>query len=158
MSRILIADGSDIVRKMLKLLLESHAGWTVCGEAVDGNEALVQARELKPDVVILDLAMSGMNGLFVSREILKTMPTVAILLHTVNNIPAVVAEAKKYGIRRVIGKGEDGDRLLNAIQEELDARPKGLAALLEETTHQSANGEQTEGAGEGNGGPSRKVN
>jgi DNA-binding NarL/FixJ family response regulator len=102
--------------------------------------------------------MSGMNGLFVSREILKTMPTVAILLHTVNNIPAVVAEAKKYGIRRVIGKGEDGDRLLNAIQEELDARPKGLAALLEETAHQSANGEQAEGAGEGNGGPSRKVN
>jgi DNA-binding NarL/FixJ family response regulator len=158
MSRILIADGSDIVRKMLKLLLESHAGWTVCGEAIDGNEALVQARELKPDVVILDLAMSGMNGLFVSREILKTMPTVAILLHTVNNIPAVVAEAKKYGIRRVIGKGEDGDRLLKAIQEELDARPKGLAALLEETAHQGANGEQAEAAGEGNGGPSRKVN
>jgi DNA-binding NarL/FixJ family response regulator len=158
MSRILIADGSDIVRKMLRLLLESHAGWTVCGEAIDGNEALVQARELKPDVVILDLAMSGMNGLFVSREILKTMPTVAILLHTVNNIPAVVAEAKKYGIRRVIGKGEDGDRLLKAIQEELDARPRGLAALLEETAHQGANGEQAEGASEGNGGPSRKVN
>jgi len=157
MSRILIADGSDIVRKMLRLLLESHAGWTVCGEAIDGNEALVQARELKPDVVILDLAMSGMNGLFVSREILKIMPTVAILLHTVNNIPAVVAEAKKYGIRRVIGKGEDGDRLLNAIQEELDARPRGLAALLEETAHQGANGEQYEGAGE-NDDASRKVN
>jgi DNA-binding NarL/FixJ family response regulator len=157
MSRILIADGSDIVRKMLKLLLESHPGWTVCGEAIDGNEALVQARELKPDVVILDLAMSGMNGLFVSREILKTMPTVAILLHTVNNIPAVVAEAKKYGIRRVIGKGEDGDRLLKAIQEELDARPKGLAALLEETAHQGANGEQSEGASE-NDDASRKVN
>ena len=157
MSRILIADGSEIVRKMLRLLLESHAGWTVCGEAIDGNEALVQARELKPDVVILDLAMSGMNGLFVSREILKIMPTVAILLHTVNNIPAVVAEAKKYGIRRVIGKGEDGDRLLKAIQEELDARPKGLAALLEETAHQGANGEQYEGAGE-NDDASRKVN
>jgi DNA-binding NarL/FixJ family response regulator len=143
MSRILIADGSDIVRKMLKLLIESRPGWTVCGEAVDGNEALVTARELKPDVVILDLAMSGMNGLFASREILKAMPTVAILLHTVNNIPAVVAEAKKYGIRRVIGKGEDGERLLNAIQEELDAKPKGLAALLEETTHQGATGEES---------------
>jgi DNA-binding NarL/FixJ family response regulator len=143
MSRFLIADGSDIVRKMLKLLIESHDGWTVCGEAVDGNEALLRTRELKPDVVILDLAMSGMNGLFVSREILKTMPTIAILLHTVNNIPAVVAEAKKYGIRRVIGKGEDGERLLNAIQEELDARPTGWAALLEETTHHRANGEQS---------------
>lgn len=158
MSGILIADGSDIVRKMLRLLIESHAGWTVCGEAVDGNEAVVKVRELKPDIVILDLGMSGMNGLFVSREILKTMPTVAILLHTVNNIPAVVAEAKKYGIRRVIGKGEDGDRLLNAIQEELDARPKGLAGLLEETAHQGANGQQSERAGEGNGEASRKAN
>jgi DNA-binding NarL/FixJ family response regulator len=148
MSRILIADGSDIVRKMLKLLIESRAEWTVCGEAADGNEAVLKARVLKPDVVILDLAMSGMNGLFVSREILKTTPTTTILLHTVNNIPAVVAEAKKYGIRRVIGKGEDGDRLLNAIQEELEARPKGFAALLEETAHQSANGEQSEVAAE----------
>jgi DNA-binding NarL/FixJ family response regulator len=48
MSRILIADGSDIVRKMLKLLLESGTGWTVCGEAIDGNEAVLKARELNP--------------------------------------------------------------------------------------------------------------
>jgi DNA-binding NarL/FixJ family response regulator len=157
MTRILIADGSGIVRKMLKLLIESRAGWIVCGEAVDGNEALLKARELKPDVVILDLAMSGINGLFVSREILKTMPTVVMLLHTVNNIPAVVAEAKKYGIRRVIGKGEDGDRLLNAIQEELDATAKGLAALLQETAHQVANGEQSEAAGEGSDHAAAKV-
>ena len=158
MSRILIADGSDIVRKMLKLLIESQAGWTVCGEATDGIEAVQKARELKPDVVILDLAMTGMNGLFVSREILKTMPTTAILLHTVNNIPAVVAEAKKYGIRRVIGKGEDGDRLLSAIQEELDARPTGLAALLEETARPGANGEHAEGASEGGNDASGKIN
>jgi DNA-binding NarL/FixJ family response regulator len=158
MSRILIADGSDIVRKMLKLLIESREGWTVCGEAVDGREALAKARELKPDVVILDLAMSGMNGLFVSREILRTMPNVAILLHTVNNIPAVVAEAKKYGIRRVIGKGEDGDRLLNAIQDELDARPTGLAALLQETAHQPETAEHGEGVGERNNDAPAKVN
>lgn len=157
MTRILIADGSGIVRKMLKLLIESRAGWIVCGEAVDGNEALLKARELQPDVVILDLAMSGINGLFVSREILKTMPTVVMLLHTVNNIPAVVAESKKYGIRRVIGKCEDGDRFLNAIQEELDARPKGLAVLLQETAHQSANGEQSEAAGQESGHAAAKV-
>ena len=149
MSRILIADGSDIVRKMLKLVLESGTGWTVCGEAIDGNEAVLHARELKPDVVILDLAMSGMNGLFVSREILKSVPTATILLHTVNNIPAVIEEAKKYGIRRVIGKGEDGERLLSAIREELEAKPKGIAALLEETANHSANADQAEAPGEG---------
>jgi hypothetical protein len=64
---------------------------------------------------------------------LKILPNAPILLHTVNNIPAVVAEAKKFGIRRVMGKGLDGDLLLNAIQEELDAKPQGVAALLEDT-------------------------
>jgi DNA-binding NarL/FixJ family response regulator len=134
MTRILIADGSDVVRKLLKLLIESRAGWTVCGEAIDGEEALRKSRELEPDVIILDLAMSGLNGLFAAREISKILPSVPILLHTVNNIPAVIAEAKKFGIRRVIGKGGDGDVLLNAIAEELAAKPQGMAALLEETT------------------------
>jgi DNA-binding NarL/FixJ family response regulator len=134
MTRILIADGSDVVRKLLKLLIESRAGWTVCGEAIDGEEALRKSRDLKPDVIVLDLAMAGLNGLLAAREISKVLPSVPILLHTVNNIPAVVTEAKKFGIRRVIGKGGDGDVLLNAIEEELAAKPQGIAALLEETT------------------------
>ena len=146
MTRILIADGSDVVRKLLKLLIESRAGWTVCGEAIDGEEALRKSRELKPDLIILDLAMSGLNGLLAAREISKVLPSVPILLHTVNNIPAVIAEAKKFGIRRVIGKGGDGDALLNAIQEELAAKPQGIAALLEETATLGRNEEGTEAA------------
>jgi len=146
MTRILIADGSDVVRKLLKLLIESRAGWTVCGEAIDGEEALRKSRELKPDLIILDLAMSGLNGLLAAREISKALPSVPILLHTVNNIPAVIAEAKKFAIRRVIGKGGDGDALLNAIQEELAAKPQGIAALLEETATLGRNEEGTEAA------------
>jgi len=146
MTRILIADGSDVVRKLLKLLIESRAGWTVCGEAIDGEEALRKSRELKPDLIILDLAMSLLNGLLAAREISKVLPSVPILLHTVNNIPAVIAEAKKFGIRRVIGKGGDGDALLNAIQEELAAKPQGIAALLEETATLGRNEEGTEAA------------
>jgi DNA-binding NarL/FixJ family response regulator len=146
MTRILIADGNDVVRKLLKLLVESRAGWTVCGEATDGEDAQRKARELRPDLIILDLAMSGLNGLLAAREISKILPSVPILLHTVNNIPAVVAEAKKFGIRRVIGKGGDGEVLLNAIQEELAAKPQGIAALLEETTTLSLNGQGTEAA------------
>jgi DNA-binding NarL/FixJ family response regulator len=139
MVRILIADGSEIVRKLLRLLIETRAGWSVCGEAVDGQEAVRKARELKPDAVILDLAMAELNGLLAAREICKVLPTVPVLLHTVNNIPAVVAEAKKYGVRRVIGKGEEGNRLLQAIQEELEAKPQGVAALLDEITARSKN-------------------
>jgi DNA-binding NarL/FixJ family response regulator len=134
MRRILIADGNDVVRKLLKLLIESREGWVICGEAIDGKDALRKSRELRPDLVILDLAMPGLNGLLAAREISRILPTVPILLHTVNNIPAVVVEAKKFGIRRVVGKGQDGDALLNAIEEELATKPQGITALLEETT------------------------
>src|SRR6266403_1394246 len=75
-----------------------------------------------------------MAGRFAEREISKALPSVPILLHTVNNIPTVIAEAKKFGIRRVVGKGGDGDVLLNAIQEELATKPQGIAVFLGETT------------------------
>ncbi len=157
MTRILIADGSDVVRRLLKLLIESRAGWLVCGEATNGQEAVRKSNELKPDAIILDLAMEGLNGLLAAREISKSLPSVPILLHTVSNIPAVVAEAKKFGIRRVLGKGVDGDLLLNAIQEELDARPRGVAALLEETAPQVNDAGDSEAADGGDNAPP-KVN
>ena len=131
-ARILIADGSDVIRKLLKALIESHPDWLVCGEAVGGHDAVAKTRELKPDLVILDLAMADLNGLFAAREILKSFPSMPILLHTVHNIPAVVEEAKRYGIRQVIGKGEGGEQLLTAIQEHLESKPHGLAALIDE--------------------------
>jgi DNA-binding NarL/FixJ family response regulator len=157
MTRILIADGSDVVRRLLKLLIESRAGWLVCGEATNGQDAVRKSNELKPDAIVLDLAMDGLNGLLAAREISNGLPNVPILLHTVNNIPAVMAEAKKFGIRRVLGKGVDGDRLLNAIQEELDTRPRGVAALLEETTRQISDAGESEAADTGEDAPP-KVN
>lgn len=157
MSRILIADGSDVVRRLLKLLIESREGWVVCGEVADGLQAVRKSAELKPDVIVMDLAMEGLNGLLAAREILKILPNASIFLHTVNNIPAVVAEAKKFGIRRVLGKGLDGDLLLNAIQEELDAKPQGVAALLDEAAPQLDSAEQSEAA-EGSEDAPPKVN
>jgi DNA-binding NarL/FixJ family response regulator len=155
MTRILVADGSDVVRRLLKLLIESRAGWMVCGEATNGPDAVRKSIELKPDAIVMDLAMEGLNGLLAAREISNSLPNVPILLHTVNNIPAVVTEAKKFGIRRVLGKGIDGDRLLNAIQEELDAKPRGVAALLEETAPQPNDTGLSETADGAEGGPAK---
>ena len=155
MTRILIADGSDVVRRLLKLLIESRPGWIVCGEATDGQEAVRKSNQLKPDVIVMDLAMEGLNGLLAAREILRSLPNTPVLLHTVNNIPAVVAEAKKFGIRRVLGKGLDGDLLLNAIQEELDAKPRGMAALLDDTAPQLNDTGLSETPGGAEGGPAK---
>ncbi len=66
--RILVADDDSTIRKLLKRLLEDHPQWEVCGEAVDGLDAVAKTEELAPDVVILDLGMPRMNGLQAARE------------------------------------------------------------------------------------------
>ena len=65
--RILIADDHELVRRGLAALLLSHEGWEVCGDAKDGREAVDKARQLKPDVVILDVGMPNLNGLAATR-------------------------------------------------------------------------------------------
>jgi len=61
--RILIADDHSAVRSVLRALIESHADWQVCGEAVNGFEAVVKTEELKPDLLVLDMAMPIMDGI-----------------------------------------------------------------------------------------------
>ena len=65
--RILIADDHEVVRRGLCALLESHEGWEICGDAKDGREAVEKAKELKPDVVILDVGMPNLCLLYTSR-------------------------------------------------------------------------------------------
>jgi DNA-binding NarL/FixJ family response regulator len=78
--RILIADDSDGVRRGVVRLLSSEAGWRVCGEARDGSEALQKARELLPDLILLDVSMPGMNGLEVARLLRQELPEAKILV------------------------------------------------------------------------------
>lgn len=80
MTRILVADDSDVMRHGMRLLLRQHEGWEVCGEAVDGQEAVVKAHQLAPDVVVLDFAMPVMNGIEAARQIRKERPNTAIVL------------------------------------------------------------------------------
>src|SRR5277367_1351873 len=67
--RILIADDHDLMRRGIKGLLQSHAGWEVCGEAHTGREAVSKAQELKPDIAILDISMPDLNGVDAARRI-----------------------------------------------------------------------------------------
>jgi DNA-binding NarL/FixJ family response regulator len=128
-SRILITDDHPAIRQMLRLLVEAQKGWEVCGEAQNGQEAVAKAAELKPDLIIMDLAMPVMDGMRASREISATMPGVSILMHTQHSSPELALEARKVGIRRVVGKGEGGDKLRGAIGALLDdANRSGVSA------------------------------
>jgi DNA-binding NarL/FixJ family response regulator len=79
---ILIADDHETTRSIIRSFIESKAGFEVCGEAVDGVDAIEKAKELKPDLIILDLAMPRMNGAAAASVLKRTMPNVPIILFT----------------------------------------------------------------------------
>jgi DNA-binding NarL/FixJ family response regulator len=94
------------VRRGLRGVIEHHQDWDVCGEAIDGREAIQRARELHPDVLLLDLAMPGMNGFDTARELAKLEPNVQILLCTVQLSTFVVRQAEKMGIQGAVSKSK----------------------------------------------------
>jgi DNA-binding NarL/FixJ family response regulator len=80
MARILIAVDYDAARRAIRRLLETYPGWEVCEEAADGLGVVLKTAELKPDLVILDLALGMIDGLTAAREISAAMPTLPIVL------------------------------------------------------------------------------
>jgi DNA-binding NarL/FixJ family response regulator len=126
--RILIADDNEIMRSRIVEMLGSHEGWTICAAVQDGHEAAAKALELKPDVIILDLAMPMLDGLSATREILRTLPTVPILIYTLHSIPAIELEAKKAGARKLVLKPHI--ELLIRAMEEILANQSGEAAQV----------------------------
>ncbi len=132
MARILLAESNDKVRSLARAVIETRGGWTVC-EAKDGHDAVSKALQLKPDLVVLDFAMGGLNGLQASARIIAACPNLPIILHTFYDFSEMVAEAKKVGIREVVSKGESADRLLEAIERHLDRRAKSASILPTDT-------------------------
>ena len=126
--RILIADDQPMIRRVLRALVEKHVGWQVCGEAENGFEAVRKATELKPDLIILDMAMPIMDGVRAAREISSAYPTLPILMHTMHSSPTLDLEAKKAGVSRVLGKGVSGDEIFAAIEELLILAQAGRGA------------------------------
>jgi DNA-binding NarL/FixJ family response regulator len=104
-ARILIADNDEIARARLTELIQSHDHWDVCAQAEDGQKALLKARNLKPDIIILESAMPVMDGLSTAQEIGKVLPaTPIVLMNTFPTLPSLELEAKKAGIRKVVSK------------------------------------------------------
>src|SRR5580765_2724719 len=97
--RILVADDHEIVRRGLCSLLQARPDWQICGEAADGRMAVELAAQLKPDVVVLDVGMPGLNGLEATRQILKGNPRIKVLILTLYDADQVVREVLNAGAR-----------------------------------------------------------
>jgi DNA-binding NarL/FixJ family response regulator len=114
--RILVADDHEIVRRGLVSLLRSHVGWEVCSEAADGRKAVDQAKELKPDIVILDIGMPNLNGLDAARQILHDNPLTKVLILTIADEDEVVRVVLDTGARGFVLKSDAARDLVAAVE------------------------------------------
>lgn len=116
MIRILIADDHEILRHGLRVLLEKDRRFEVVGEADDGRRAVELARELKPDIVIMDLQMPILNGIEATRQILTRRHPCRIVFLSMSSDPVVVRQAIQVGARAFVLKDAAFDQLLEAIE------------------------------------------
>jgi len=114
--RILLADDHEIVRRGLVSLLKSHAGWEVCGEAQDGRQAVEKAKELRPEVVILDIGMPNLNGLEAARQILHDNAQSKVLILTITDADEMVRAVLAAGARGFVLKSDAARDLVTAVE------------------------------------------
>ena len=120
-SRILLADDYQVVREGLRVLLE-RGGFNVIGEAADGREAVQQAANLDPDIVILDLSMPNLNGIDAAREILRLLPHTRAIILTVHRDEQYVQQAFQAGARGYVLKTRATTDLIPAINNVSEGR------------------------------------
>ena len=113
--RILLADDHTLVREGLRKIIEAHSGWEVIGEAADGRQAVRQALELKPDLVVLDLAMPLLSGVDAIQQIVRRLPSTRVLVLSMHADEVYVTRALKAGAHGYLLKDSAGNDLLRAV-------------------------------------------
>jgi DNA-binding NarL/FixJ family response regulator len=115
-ARVLIVDDHEIFRRGLRALLEPSSEWQICGEAVDGWDAVEQCKSLKPDIVVLDVSMPRLNGLEAARLIKKEDPEPKIVIITQHDSPQIRSAALEAGARAFVTKSAVGNELVTALR------------------------------------------
>lgn len=114
--RILVADDHEVVRRGLCSLLKSHPGWEVCAEASDGREAVEKVKQMKPDVIILDIGMPNLNGLAATRQIVQHDDRQRVIILTVTDSEQVIREVLAAGARGFVLKSDAARDLITAVE------------------------------------------
>jgi DNA-binding NarL/FixJ family response regulator len=127
--RVLIADDGEEVRQVVRAVLETRTNYEVCGEASNGAEAIAKALELKPDLILLDVAMPMLNGVEVASVLAGSMPNLPIVLYTMYNELLGLSLATAVGAKAVISKADGISKLVECVQSLLE--PKAQAATPE---------------------------
>jgi DNA-binding NarL/FixJ family response regulator len=113
--RILVVDDNDRVRQGVIAILASRTNWEVCGQARDGAEAIQKVRELRPDLILLDISMPGMNGLDVARAVRGEMADAKILIMSQHDPASVLQGVLQAGANGCVDKSRMGTDLLSSI-------------------------------------------
>lgn len=121
--RILIADDHEVVRRGLTAQLAHNPAWVVVAEATNGRDAVEQALQVKPDLIVLDLSMPQLNGLSAARRILAADPAARILILTVHESEQLAREVLAAGALGYVLKSDAGRTLIAALEALIDGRP-----------------------------------
>jgi two-component system, NarL family, response regulator YdfI len=140
--RILVADDHMIIRQGLRLILETQDGFELVGEAADGAEAVRLCTELKPDVVLMDLRMPGMDGLTAIERLHNEQPDVAVVILTTFNEDDLMMRGLRVGAKGYLLKDTDRETLFNTIRAasrgETLLKPEIIARVLSKAGEDSA--------------------
>jgi DNA-binding NarL/FixJ family response regulator len=115
MPRVLIVDDHAFIRRGVQTILHPFPEWEFCGEADNGRDAIRMADELKPEVIIMDVSMPGLNGIEATRAIRKTQPGVKIVLLTLHESADLVRNAFRAGARGYLLKTDAEQELVRAL-------------------------------------------
>jgi DNA-binding NarL/FixJ family response regulator len=114
--QILLADDHEVVRKGLRALLEAQPGWKVIAEATDGRDAVEKAKDMHPDVAIVDIGMPSLNGLEATRQIVKKAPRTRVLVLTMHDTNPLIQQVVKAGARGYVLKSDVASDLVSAVE------------------------------------------
>jgi CheY-like chemotaxis protein len=126
--RILIADDHEMLRRGVRTMLQNGGDWEICGEAINGQDAVDKVTALHPDLVILDINMPVLNGLAAVRQILRNSPEIKILVFTVHESDQAVKEIRAAGAHCYSSKAKGGEDLLRVVKNLLQGKSLCAAA------------------------------